>query len=261
MVEVVLDKCPPLKNSAYRLLRHPIFIDLDVYEQAKLYGCSKRLGLVLSHLTSNGRTTVSKRCSDSINRGWLRTPLGGGGGMHYYLWWSPAGSPVTEGKGLPVGSILVKAIRHHDNHATLAADDFVPLTIQDIIGNDFNEFPWTNKQIDFVRNEKPVRILIGNPVSGKTTALWKSVTERDHQKVLYLTWSRKLAEAASDYLLTFAPAGSEIVTLNFGSFVSQILGRDIPRIDMATVQRSFKSLLPTLDPRELGYWRIQNVRE
>jgi len=255
-MKVRSDKFPPLQDFVYPPLRYPIFIDLEVYDEAKRHpGASKRLGLVLSHLAASGKTTVVKGCRDSINKGWLRTPLGGSGGMHYYLWWARAGSSVTEGMNLPGGSILISAIRHHDNHAPLAVGEFHPLTVQDIASEQLADPPWTKPQIDFVHHETPVRVLIGNPGSGKTTALWQAVAGRDRQKVLYLTWSRRLAEAANEHFATFAPTGTKIVTRDFRGFVSEILGRDLPHMDMVRTLRSFKKMLSGLPGRELGAWR------
>ena len=61
----------------------------------------QRLGIVLQHLAAHGRTTVVKGCRDAVNRGWRRSPLGGSGGMQYYLWWTVQGSRPARGDCVP----------------------------------------------------------------------------------------------------------------------------------------------------------------
>jgi hypothetical protein len=111
-----------------------------------------------------------------LNRGWLRTPVTGN---NRYLWWARHSSIPAEGAGFPEGAIVLRTVRHHDDHTPLhigdAAQDYFPITRTDLEDVTFIEQPWTDRQNDFIRSEALVRILIGNPGSGKTTALWRAV--------------------------------------------------------------------------------------
>lgn len=96
----------------------------------------QRLGIVLQHLAAHGRTTVVKGCRDAANRGWGRSPLGGSGGMQYYLWWTVLGSRPARGIAFPGrGGVLVRAVRHHDDHGRLDAgvlDDYLPFSQHEV---------------------------------------------------------------------------------------------------------------------------------
>lgn len=75
---------------------------------------SRRLNLALRHPSLIGTTSVVKFVHGS-GRGWRRTPLGGGGGSHFHLWWAPFGTPPVAHLGsLRPGDVVVRALRHHD---------------------------------------------------------------------------------------------------------------------------------------------------
>lgn len=211
----------------------------------------RRLGLVLQHLASRGSTGVVKSCQGA-NRGWLRTPLGGNGGMQYYLWWAPQGNgPVasldTEGDGIR----WVRAVRHHDDHATLDAGDihdYYELTKHNLTGSDetFNRAPWTESQLRFVNGESPVRVLYGYPGSGKTTSLWRAVETRDNQRVLYLTWSSTLTESTQERFETFAPHDTIVEARDFRTFLGVVSGTDVNRL---SVKESYSRFTKVIDYR------------
>ena len=167
---------PPADPADLKLrdLHHGLWVHPEVSDRLRgwthLY---KRLGIVLQHLAAHGRSTVVKGCMDA-NRGWRRSPLGGNNGMQYYLWWTPCGSAAARTLDLPERAILVRDVRHHDNHAPLAAGgvgDYLPLTTPEHLNGDIAGAPWTDQQIDFVEDDSPVRLIRGRPGSGKTTVL------------------------------------------------------------------------------------------
>ena len=131
----------------------------------------QRLGIVLPHLVAHGRTTVVKGCRDAVNRGRRRSPLGGSGGMQYYLWWTVQGSRPVGGIAFPGrGGVLVRAVRHHDDHERLdagALDDYLPFSQHEIEDADLVGRPWTTDQLQFIRHEGPVRLVHGRPGSGR----------------------------------------------------------------------------------------------
>ena len=221
---------------------------------AHLYG---RLGLVLQHLAAHGRTTIVKGCRDG-NRGWRRSPLGGANGMQYYLWWTPCGSRVANGLSLPADAVLVRAVRHHDDHGPLEAgslDDYLPLSAPDDLNDDIAGRPWTDAQIRFVEDERPVRLLVGRPGSGKTTVLWKAVEARSGQRVLYLTWSSALTRHAEERFASFAPADVEVVAHDFATFVGELCRRDIARQTLAASRAKFDAAITRLGRDMAGPWK------
>ena len=239
-VTLPADLLPNQDGLSYDSLNFPLFLHEDVVEALSDHmALRRRLALVLQHLAAHGRTGVVKSCSDAANRGWRRTPLGGTGGMQFYLWWAPAGSPQVPGTFNSVTgqtrSIWVRAVRHHDDMTPLrvgdTASDYFELRQADIDGSDntFVDSPWTDQQLEFVNSTEPVRIVYGYPGSGKTTALWRAIETRNCERVLYTSWSRELVDFAGQHLVSFAPSGVEVIRHDFLTLLGAICRHDIPR--------------------------------
>ena len=252
------DRLAQPHDLRFRGLRHGIWLHPEVSDHLRVWvHLYRRLGIVLQHLAAHGRTTVVKGCRDA-NRGWRRSPLGGANGMQYYLWWTPRGSRVANGVALPANAVLVRAVRHHDDHAPLEAgglDDYLPLSAPDDLNDDIAGRPWTDAQIRFVEDERPVRLLLGRPGSGKTTVLWKAVEARSGQRILYLTWSSALTRHAEERFASFAPADAEVVARDFATFVGEICGTDVARQALAASRARFDAALTRLGRDMAGPWK------
>lgn len=191
----------------------------------------KRFGLVLQHLMAHGRTGVVKGCKDP-NRGWRRSPLGGRHGMQFYLWWAPQGSRPCEETQFPSDGrhIVVRDVRHHDMHDVLdigAEHKRLLFSPQDL-KNDLQTQeehagePLNAEQRNFIADRNPVRLLRGDPGSGKTTALWNAVETWPNDDVLFLTWSTELAQRAREYFNTFFFSDVQVDARNFSSVLNEL---------------------------------------
>ena len=252
------DRLAQPHDLQFRGLRHGIWLHPEVSDHlrvwAHLFG---RLGIVLQHLAAHGRTTVVKGCRDR-NRGWRRSPLGGANGMQFYLWWTPRGSRVANGLALPADAVLVRAVRHHDDHTPLEAgslDDYLPLSAPDDLNDDIAGRPWTDAQSRFVEDERPVRVILGRPGSGKTTVLWKAVEARSGQRVLYLTWSSALTRHAEERFASFAPDDVEVVARDFTTFLGEVCGADVARQTLAASRARFDAAITRLGRDMAGPWK------
>lgn len=251
---------PPAESGALRFgtPNHGLWVHPDVSDALDGHAhLRKRLGIVLHHLAAHGRTSVVKGCTDEENRGWLRSPLGGNQGMQYYLWWAPQGSRPVKDLEPGRGDIVVRGVRHHDDHSPASAGrlgDYLFLGPQEIEDEAIIGRPWTEEQIQFIDAEDPVRILVGRPGSGKTTALWKAVDARSNQKVLYLTWSRELTRCAEEHFTAFAPVDARVEARDFTTLLGELCQADIGRSTLAASQAAFQGAIARLGPAALGPW-------
>ncbi|MDE0102907.1 MAG: hypothetical protein OXN89_11050 [Bryobacterales bacterium] len=207
---------------------------------------SKRLSIVVQQMAALGRSTIVKGCSGHANRGWRRTPLGGHHGMHYYLWWSPQGTRQTRKfASLERDSILLRAVRHHDDHRPLNVGrlmDYHTLEWQDLDGDSASCFqpPWTDVQELFALEDRPVRMVYGYPGSGKTVALWKAVEARTAGRTIYLSWSPALIRQARARFSAFAPPGAAVDARDFSTFLGELCGTDVRRQSLTASRAEFK---------------------
>ncbi len=254
------DRPAPPGALPLRDLRHPLWLHPEVSDRLRAWThLYRRLGIVLQHLAAHGRTTVVKGCTDG-NRGWRRSPLGGAHGMQYYLWWTPQGSRTAQALALPERAILVRAVRHHDDHAPLDAglvDDYLPLSAPDHLDDDIAGLPWTEAQLDFIEDDRPVRVILGRPGSGKTTVLWRAVEARSGQRVLYLTWSSALTRHAEERFASFAPADVEVTARDFATFLGETGGADVARQTLAASRERFDAAVTRLGRDMAGPWKTR----
>lgn len=261
------DLCPPRRT--FREARFPVLVHDDVYSRLEELGqpqLSRRASLILHHLVAMGRTSVVKG-TRGVNAGWRRSPLGGHNGSHYYLWWSPASRLGSDHSR----AVFVRAVRHHDetdealpesgpNDAHLV--DWRALGFGPEDGGKLIP-PWSPEQLEFARSAAPVRVLRGEPGSGKTAALWHSVALREGERILYLTWSSELSVRTEEYLLEpstgrglLAPE-SRLLALDFASLVGRVLERDVPKVTVADLRSRFVADLQgrNIFEKELGPWK------
>lgn len=239
-------------------LPHPLHIHENVLERAsETNALSRRVRLVLEHLAAHGRTTVVKGCQGNGNQGWRRSPLGGNNGNQYYLWWAPKGSRHAQSLSLGESDIVVRAIRHHDDHAALEGgdpSDYIAFTAESSRDTSMFESPWTAEQLAFIDSDSPVRVVVGRPGSGKTTVLWHAIETRGHQRVLYITWSRDLVQSAVEHFAAFAPIDARIDAIDYTTFLGEVRGDDVPRRTLAESHEAFVRVAEHLSAKTLGPW-------
>lgn len=258
-IDFKLDSIAKESSLKFEDLKYKVHCHQDVLEGMVTHNLSPKTTMAIRQIIAFGVTNVAKGCSDSVNKGWLRSPLGGAGGFHFYLWWTRKGSNPTKDSNLMDNDIVIRAIRHHDDHSPLKIGDLTDydtIERQDLVKeNGYYKSPWNSEQVAFVQSDKPIRIAQGKPGSGKTTVLWESVDLRTNQKVLYVTWSQKLINEARKHFTAFAPLGTSVIEHDFSTIVSQICGTDIPRQSLAKSRDIFLSSLPQGSKKEiLGPW-------
>ena len=219
----------------------------------------RRLTLVLTHLCAHGRTSVVKGVQGNDNHGWRRTPMGGNNGCHYYLWWAPDTAPPVKSISKQSHSIFLRAIRHHDDHTPLKSGkigDYHEVHNSDLIsGTDF-PLPWTPDQKLFITSLSAIRLLRGNPGSGKTASLWQAIQARSNENVLYLTWSAGLVRQALEYFESFSPKGSTIQVKLFSDFIKEMAHGYTPRWTPDEAKNAFNNGIARLSPTLLSRWQM-----
>lgn len=185
----------------------------------------QRARLVFAQLAAQGMPPQVKGVQGR-GRGWLRTDLGGNNGHQFYLWWARAGSPPVKHLALGPEEILVRAVRHHDEtHDGLdpgGPDQWVGLPGQELKDNGL--FPeLLPAQQEAIEARVRLRVLRGQPGTGKTTVLQQAALAAPGQRTLYLTYNALLAERARDFFDQFAPDPGQVAVLTFGELLRKVL--------------------------------------
>ena len=249
--------CKDFPKSKFTLLIHD-----DILTRQKDEGFSKgplgrRLTMVITFLIAHGRTSVVKGVRGEENRGWRRSPLGGNHGNHFYLWWAPCKAPPVMGINVSDNTIFLRAVRHHDDHSHLDSgelSDFHLINTHDLTKDTDFKLPWTQEQRSFIHALSPIRILRGQPGSGKTVSLWQSIQLRPDENVLYLTWSSRLADLAREYFETFASSGSSFRVVIFTDLLHELAGKTPQALAIEDGRRVFFEAISKLSPAQLGPW-------
>jgi len=122
-------------------------------------------------------------------------------------------------------------------------------------GLDF-PLPWTPDQKLFISSFSAIRLLRGNPGSGKTSSLWQAIQSRSNEQVLYLTWPAGLARQANEYFESFTPHGTTIQVKTFADFVKEIAHGYAPRWTQDEARQEFFNGIARLSPNLLGRWHL-----
>jgi hypothetical protein len=192
---------------------NPLFCHQEFLEKLSEHGrdsIGKRASFLLQRLSFDSQR-VHYKTTQGVNRGWRRSRLGGNHGSHFYAWWAPKNAlPLKESgqfSDVPDGGLILRDIRHHDDHTPLAPQSFdmnyMPVSVHDLRREEYAPLPWTQPQIRFAAARQSVRLLKGHPGSGKTTALLHAADSSAAERTLYITYSRNLAALARDYFDRF----------------------------------------------------------
>ena len=210
----------------------------------------RKLSMDLRRLMLDGRTGKVKATRGTANADWLRSPLGGNSGNHYYLWWRRAGVTADGGR-----QIVARAVRHHDDHQPLSLNESELITLQPsaLMGHPDRDAglqtPWNDEQLTFFRSDAQVQILQGSPGTGKTSLIQESIQQL-RGRVLYLTQSRPLLEDADRYLQLFA-RGADVKLMTLREWMGALLDTEAPQFSQYV---DFRDAIERIPQKRLGVW-------
>lgn len=267
---------PTMRRPAHHVLVHKDVVAF--VERADQPVLANKVTLVLDNLVARGVTSRFK-VTRGDNEGWRRTPVGGNGGNQFYLWWAPAAAAPLSALKLAEGAIVVAGVRHHDDHSPLTLPEHVEDADGISIPAGFAALrllphgmsvhetslpaPWTDAQNDFAQSTAPVRLFLGQAGGGKTIALWRAIIQLGAGEVRYLTWSRRLARAAQDYLgvptseVGMAPTSLAVTCRSLAEEIADVVGYDVPARPTPRALAAFEELLrkSTLAPAQYPSWK------
>ena len=242
---------------------NPLFCHQEFLEKLAEHGkdgIGRRAAFLLQCLAVDAQR-LHYKSTKGLNRGWRRSRLGGGQGSHFYAWWAPKNALPLKESGeftdLPEDSLILRDIRHHDDHSLLAPHSFqshyMPVTVRDLRREEYTPLPFTQPQARFASARQQVRLLKGYPGSGKTTALLHAADACGAERVLYVTYSRNLAALARGYFDRFCSSEKRFHVVTLSDLVRQVLGTNPPTISEQEAKRAFLRDLSAFS-RTLGPW-------
>jgi len=242
---------------------NPVFCHqefLEKLEAHRNHAIGKRAALLLQRLAVD-ETRLHYKATRGQNQGWRRSRLGGNQGNQFYAWWAPgSAAPVRAGAGFdqaPEGALFLRDIRHHDDHSHARAQSFqenyLPVSVQEMRGEDYAPAPWTSGQTRFAGARQHVRILKGHPGSGKTTALLHAADAGGAARVLYVTYSRDLALLASRHFDRYCSRDRVFHVVTFEGFLRRLAHSDAAAPATAALRKRFRGDLAAFH-RSLGPW-------
>jgi hypothetical protein len=252
------EEIPPVRGG------NPIYCHqefLERMEENRANTVGRRAALLMHRLLVNLNRQYYKP-TQGDNRGWRRSPLGGGGGCHWYAWWAPRGAAPLKGapdfESAPEGSIFLRAIRHHDDHDPLnpqSLDEYLPVPVKDLRAADYIPAPWTQHQARFANARQKIRLVKGFPGSGKTTALWHAADLAGRESVLYLTYSPELAALAREHFDRFVPGQKKFRVETFAQFIRTLVGSSAPYQPVSRTRAAFVKAISGFSTSILGPWQ------
>ena len=237
---------------------HPSVSD-TLREWSHLY---RRLGLILEQLAAprthrdrQGVRAAEPRLAALAARRRTRQPVilvvGDSRGI-------AGSSGPADSCGAEPGTIVVRAVRHHDDHAALGGGrraDYLPIQQATDMDEDIAGRPQNRQQASFETDRSPVRVLRGRPGSGKTTALWRAIEARSGEHVLYVIWSARLQRSAEERLAAFAPSTSRVCATEFRTLAGEITSADVRRISPAESRRKLGLAIEQAVGHERHPWK------
>jgi len=252
------EETPP-RVAGNRLYCHEEF--LEKMEENRGNTVGRRAALLMHRLHVNQARPYYKP-TQGDNRGWRRSPLGGNHGNHYYAWWAPRGavplavSPQFE--AAVEGSVFLRAIRHHDDHAPLnpqsLADNYLLVGLPELRRQDYVASPWTVPQARFADGRQKIRIIKGSPGSGKTTALWHAADIASRAATLYITYSNELAALAQEHFDRFASGNKRFHVVTYSRLLREILRTDVAFRPVRQARADFVKEISGFSSTILGPW-------
>lgn len=184
-------------KSGFQILAHEDYetwlLRDDVPQQVR-----RRANLIHEQIVARGEPTVWKR-TVGVNKGWSRTPLGGSNKNQYYMYWAKRGHKAADPWTMPPRSVLIRDVRHHDrtNEPIAGAGEAHVLARRDAISEiAAPDSPYSATQREIAVSRDRVRIIKGHPGSGKTTSLFLRARVMPSGRLVYVTYSSRLAEDA-----------------------------------------------------------------
>lgn len=207
-----------------RVLAHADFVDW-MTSQSTDPRLLKRARFVLTELARSGYARGTKSVKGAA-AGWLRAPLGGASGYHFYLWYVTGASSLGRELGVGADEIVVREVRHHDDTDVAVSlsdwEDLIELGGDDVLGLSADS-PFTEEQVRVARAAAaPVQTLRGYPGSGKTTALLLAALHATVEQVLYVTFSQRLVADARSFLETFLPDRAAADVLSYPALLEEL---------------------------------------
>lgn len=256
--ELSLPNVPPAeglrRGSKFRLVAHTDYLDWLTATHQSSPRVRQKARLLHEQMLARGEPVSRSKHTAGPNKGWNRSPLGGSNQNHFYLYWARKGQKVAEPFALATGDILLRAVRHHDqtDEALPPNGEVEPLVQNDAVAAaDADDQPYTQAQRAVAAISAPIRVVQGNPGSGKTTTLYLRARMVTGQRIAYLTYSERLAADARLELDAHLAANSTAVVATFGQLFSHGGGAtDDARLDLDAAWREGVGA----DKRKLGRW-------